>query len=280
MPCTCGAVSKPLAAQTAVTFRVGRIQLTSLLDATDAIPNDGKVFGMSVGPQAVAQVLQHAGAPTGQIALSINVLLARSKNRIMLFDTGLGPLAHGALQQRLVEVGVAPDAVTDVFITHAHPDHVGGLTTQQGRLAFAHARIHISEQEWASVRSLPSDKPLADLILPQVETFKPGADVTPEVRSVDLPGHTPGHAGFELHSQGHRLVDVGDIVHSSIVSLAKPAWALGFDEDKTLGIKTRTSELKRLAQNQELMFAPHFPFPGVGQIETAGDGFAWQPTKP
>ena len=90
-PPICSAVETPPAGSTAVTFRLGDMQLTSLLDATDALTNDGTVFGMSVGAQAVAQVLQRAGVPTNRIPLSINVLLARSKDRVMLFDTGLGP---------------------------------------------------------------------------------------------------------------------------------------------------------------------------------------------
>ena len=271
-PGICGAVER-----TAVSFELGEMRLTSLLDATDALDNDGTVFGISVGPQAVAKLLQHAGVPTNKITLSINVLLVRSKDRVMLFDTGFGPAGHGALEQRLAELGVPPSDVTDIFITHAHHDHVGGLTTAQGRLAFANARIHIGEQEWAGLRSRQTDKALADLISPLVKTFKPGTEVIPGVLAVSLPGHTPGHTGFELQSEGRKLIDVGDIVHSSIISLAEPYWPMGFDENKSQAIETRTAELERLAKSQELLFAPHFPFPGVGRIQFAGDGFSWEP---
>jgi glyoxylase-like metal-dependent hydrolase (beta-lactamase superfamily II) len=273
----CGAVENVPAERTAVTFELGDMQLTSLLDATDALDNDGTVFGISVGPQAVAKLLQQAGVPTNKITLSINVLLARSTDRVMLFDTGFGPAGHGALEQRLAALGVLPSEVTDIFITHAHHDHVGGLTTQQGRLAFINARIHISELEWTILRSRKADKALADLISLRVETFKPATEVIPGVLAVSLPGHTPGHTGFEIDSDGHKLIDVGDIVHSSIISLAEPNWPMGFDENKSQAIETRTSELERLAKSHELIFAPHFPFPGVGRIKFSGDGFRWEP---
>ena len=269
----CGAVEPMGAERTAATFNLGDMQITSLLDATDSINNDGKVFGISVGPQAVAKVLQQAGVPTDKIALSINVLLVRSAGRVMLFDTGFGPGSHGALQQRLAALGVLPSDVTDIFITHAHHDHTGGLTAEQGQLAFPTAQIHIAEGEWASMQSRQTYKALVDLISPRVETFEWGTEVIPGVLSVSLPGHTPAHTGFELQSEGRELIDVGDIVHSSIISLAEPSWPMGFDENKTQAIETRTSELRRLAESQELVFAPHFPFPGVGRIEFAGDGF-------
>ena len=110
--------------------------------------------------------------------------------------------------------------------------------------------------------------------------FEPGSAVLPGVTTIALYGHTPGHTGYEIASQGKTLTDIGDIAHSSIVSLAKPEWTIAWDTDKAEGVKTRRKELAALAASHALMFAPHFPFPGVGRIEKAGDGYKFQPVLP
>src|SRR6185312_4203434 len=97
-------------------------------------------------------------------------------------------------------------------------------------------------------------------------TFEPGARIAPGIRSLSLPGHTPGHVGYEITSGHARLMDIGDVAHSSIVSLARPTWAIEFDNDQVLGRATREKTLAALAKSGERVFAPHFPFPGVGHI--------------
>ncbi len=261
-------------------FQLGRLKLVALRDALNAMPNDAKVIGLGQDPTAVAAVLQAAGAPTDKITLGVDALLVEGDGRVMLFDTGLGPGVHGALPASLAMAGVAPGAVTDIFITHSHGDHVGGLVTADGRPAFPHAAIRMSAKEWAWMQAQPKAATLAAAIAPQVRTFEPGTAIVPGVSAVALPGHTPGHVGYEIVSGHERLFDMGDLAHSAIVSLAKPEWAIGYDTDKTEGETTRRATLARLALSHERVLAPHFPFPGVGRIEVAGDGFAWKPELP
>jgi glyoxylase-like metal-dependent hydrolase (beta-lactamase superfamily II) len=135
----------------------------------------------------------------------------------------------------------------------------------------------MSAKEWAWMQASPGGKDLAAAIAPKVKTFQAGDEVAPGIKAVALDGHTPGHMGYEIKSDGKRLLDVGDMVHSSIVSLAKPEWVMGFDSDKDVSKATRRATLTKLSETHELIFAPHFPFPGVGRIEKAGDGFVWKP---
>ena len=258
-------------------FRLGALKLTALRDALNVLPNDGKVVGLGRDPAEIAAVLQAAGAPIDKITLGVDALLAQGGGRVMLFDTGLGPGVHGVLQESLAQAGVSPDAVTDVFITHSHGDHVGGLVTAGGRLAFLHAVVHMSTTEWAFMRAQPRNPALIAAITPQVRTFKPGIDIVPGVSAVALPGHTPGHVGYEISSGAAHLFDMGDVAHSAVVSLAKPDWAIAYDTDKAQGEATRRATLVRLAASHERVFAPHFPFPGVGRIEAAGDGYVFKP---
>jgi len=260
-------------------FRVGALKLTALHDAQYVIPNDAKTFGVDAGAAAVAELLRSKGAPTDRITVSVNALLVRSGGRVLLLDTGLGPKAHGVLIASLKEAGVKPTAVTDVLITHSHGDHVGGLLDESGHLAFPKATIRMASKEWAWMKSQgPAD--LVKAVSAHVRTFEPGARLAPGVTAIALDGHTPGHVGYEIASGKQRLLDIGDLSHSSIVSLAKPGWTMGFDTDAAVSKKTRQDKLATLAKDQEWVFAPHFPYPGVGHVVADGDAFIWKAELP
>jgi glyoxylase-like metal-dependent hydrolase (beta-lactamase superfamily II) len=259
-------------------FTVGKLKLTALRDAQFVLPNDAKTFGIGADPAAVAEVLRKAGAPSDRITLSVDALLVRTGKRVVLIDTGLGPKAHGGLLGSLHEVGVKPAAVTDVLITHSHGDHTGGLVDDSDKLAFPKATIRMSSAEWDFMKSQASAD-VVKAVTKHVKTFSPGATVVPGITSVELKGHTPGHVGYEITSGSEKLLDIGDLAHSSIVSLAKPQWGVQFDKDDSAAKSSRATELKKLASDQELVFSPHFPYPGVGHIEASGDGYVWKPVK-
>jgi glyoxylase-like metal-dependent hydrolase (beta-lactamase superfamily II) len=264
----------------AKTFGLGALEISVLRDGGLAIPNDGSIFALNAKPSAVAMILSDAGARTDKIRLDIDALLIRMPAHLVLVDTGYGPAGHGVVRESLASAGISSDDITDILITHAHPDHVGGLVDTQGHPVFPKATVRMSTGEWAFMKSEADTKEVAAAVSPQVKTFEPGQPVLPGITPLALPGHTPGHVGYEIVSQGHKLVDIGDIAHSSIVSLARPEWTIKWDSDKQEGVKTRRQKLQQLAASHELMFAPHFTFPGVGRIEQAGTGFRFRPELP
>ena len=275
------ALAKPQVVEpSAQSFKVGDLSVFALRDADNVLDNDGKVFGIKVGAAPVAEVLKRAGAPTDKVTLGVDALLVKAPDRTMLFDTGLGPGVHGALMGSLAKAGVSPGDVTDVFITHSHGDHVGGLLTATGTLAFPNATIHLSAKEWAWMQAQPNSQTIAKVIAAKVTTFEPEVTVVPGVKAIALAGHTPGHVGYDITSGEAEIIDIGDTAHSAIVSLAEPDWAIGYDNDQAEGETTRAAELKRLADSKALLFAPHFPFPGVGHIGAKSSAFVWQPDAP
>jgi glyoxylase-like metal-dependent hydrolase (beta-lactamase superfamily II) len=261
-------------------FKVGAFQAYALHDAEFTFPNDGKMLVTAKDRDAAAKMLAAAGKPSDVINLSVDALLVKMPGHVVLFDTGLGAGGHGVLMQSLALAGVAPGDVTDVFITHAHGDHVGGLATADHKPAFPKATVRMSANEWTYLQSQAANKDLAAAIGGQVKTFEPGTPVLPGITPLAFYGHTPGHVAYRIESNGQKLLDIGDTVHSSILGLAEPGWDDGFDADKALGIKKRTESLQRLSGNHELIFAPHFPFPGVGRIAAAGGAYAWKPEVP
>lgn len=269
----------PVNAPAYKTFHVGKLDVTALLVKYNALPNDGKVLGVDVGPKAVAKVLADAGKPTDEIELSVDALLIKDGKKNILIDTGLGPSVKGMLIQSLAKAGHTPEQITDVLITHVHSDHIGGLVTADGKQAFPNAVVKISAPDWQWLQTMPEMANLVKIITPQVKTFTPGDKVLDGIQSVSLKGHTPGHVGYQITSGKARIYDIADSVHSSIVSLAKPEWAISFDNDRTEGIANRETLLKQLAADHELIFAPHFPFPGVGYIVSKGDHYIFQPAK-
>ncbi len=264
-----------LAPPAARDFRLGAIEITSLRDGGWIIPNDGSVYVAS--PAEASRLLVAAGAPPDPITLGVDVLLVRLPGHKVLLDAGLGPPDHGALPGSLALAHVTAAQITDVLVTHSHLDHVGGLLDEAGHSAFPKAVIWLSAKEWEAMRRSGETKALAAVIAPQVRTFEPGEPILSGVTPIALYGHTPGHVGYQIVSRGRQLTDIGDTAHSAILGLAEPGWTDAYDSDPAAGIATRRAELTRLAANGELVFAPHFPFPGLGRIEAVGDHFRWRP---
>ncbi len=259
-------------------FPLGKLHLVAVHDTRFVLPNDGKVFGDGNGTQAVTQVLKTAGAPTDKITLSVDGLVVRTKGHIVLIDTGTGAKNGGVLLQSLTKAGIKASDVTDILITHAHGDHIGGLLGADGALAFPKATIRMSAIEWTSLQDQTDMADLVKTITPKVVTFVPGNSVVPGIMAVEIKGHTPGHVGYEIRSGKARLLDIGDAAHSSVVSLVKPDWTMSFDSDAAAAKASRRGLLTQLAKSGEPIFSPHFPFPGVGRIVSAGDHFTFKPT--
>lgn len=223
------------------------------------------------------------------LAWSFNPLLVRFADRVVLVDTGFGFAAGGpgvAIRDILVECGVSAEDVTSVVITHCHGDHIGGLL-HDGAAAFPRAELVIAETErsyWLGSEADASRSAPVRLALAayerRVRTFAPGAALFDEqhalISALDLPGHTPGHAGLAIVSAGSRLLALVDTLHAE-PQFRHPDWSPRFDSDPRLAAQTRERTLASVADTDLLVSFYHLPFPGIGRVRHAGDEYAWSP---
>lgn len=272
-------------------FNIGGYNAVALKDGAIQAPVDEKSFVVGQSKQAISAVLAAGGAPSDHYEFSIQPLLVHAGKHVLLFDTGVGNWygdAGGKLPESMKAAGEKPANVTDIFISHAHGDHIGGLITPAGALAFPNATIHISAPEWNWLSGLTDEQAknmaiqrvstFVSTIKPKVLPFEPGAVLLPGiVKAVELKGHTPGHSGYLVGSGKDSVLVFGDAMHSSVISVTKPEWHVAFDSDQQAGAATRVTLVKRSAASGQRLYSEHFPFPGIGKIVKIDTADRWEP---
>jgi glyoxylase-like metal-dependent hydrolase (beta-lactamase superfamily II) len=276
-------------------FDVGAIRCSVLSDGYYAYPVDW--FFPNADPGRLAEALDRRRLPHHAVLSPYTCLLVETSRHVVLIDTGAGPggRSSGAIVARLEMAGVRPRDIDTVILTHAHPDHIGGTIGAGGRAVFSNARHVLSEYEWEfwshgrpdlSAMRIPHEVsaaigPIArrsiETLRFQIETVDREKEVTPGVRVIPAPGHTPGHLAVMIGSGRERLLHIGDAaVHPLHVEF--PELQNGFDQNPDQAAATRRDLLDLATVEQMRLMAFHFPFPSVGQIahRTAG-GWDWSP---
>lgn len=233
--------------------------------------------------------------------LSVNAFLIHAKGRLALVETGsgnyLGPSA-GHLLANLMAAGVEPGAIDTILLTHMHPDHSAGLTDlATGRANYANAELVVHENEprhWfddgAMARGSEREKRLmfqqareqTTPYLERMRTFTSG-EVFPGVTAVPIPGHTPGHTGYLIESNGERLLIWGDVVHMPEVQVPRPDVSMVVDTDPAAAAASRRRVFDMVASEGLLVTGMHLHFPGFANVLREGAGYrlvseAWRQT--
>ena len=274
------------------TFRVGDIDVTSLSDGT--VPQDLHVLLHNTTVVHTDQLLYDTFLSNPTEA-SINAFFFKTAGKVVLVDTGagdfFGPGFGGKLLESLASIHVSASDITDVLLTHAHDDHMGGLV-HNGQLVFPNAVVHLSAADLAFFldRSNAAKAHYAMSYFDQaftalkpereagkIRTFQSGEQIIPGVWATVHPGHTPGSTFYELRSHGQSIIFVGDIVHCAAVQLPDPNVTIAYDEDPVKATAVRRDALASFAKDRTLIAVPHLPFPGVGHIKRSGKGYEWVP---
>lgn len=279
--------------------RMTRAQTLSTGSAELIVVSDGNLtlpmgFAFPDAPQAeLERLLAENGMATDALTPDCNVTLVRSGDRLAIFDVGAGPNfmpTAGKLVESLEAAGVDPADVTDVVITHAHPDHLWGLVDDFDELVFPEAAYHIGRTEWDFWSSPDAMSQVAEdrqnfvvgaqnrfaYLEDRINHIADSDEVLPGIEAVATPGHTPGHMSFVVHGAEPVMI-VGDAITNSVLSFAHPEWKTASDQDQDQGVATRVAMIDRLASERMRAIGFHFPHPGAGHVERSGDGYAYVP---
>ncbi len=220
---------------------------------------------------------------------NINAFLIQHDSKKLLIDTGCSDLfgpTCGFILNELESLNVKPDEITDIFFTHLHPDHVGGAISKDGKSIFQNAIVKVLSKEidfWRGDTFTDVEvngnnfANLAKSVLSaydeKVISLNGDDEIIQNVHVVDLPGHTPGHAGFRVDIGNETFMHLGDILHTPNLQLADPKISLVFDVDMEQGLKTRTKLFDMVCNDKILCSSGHMLSPKFGYIERSGLGY-------
>ncbi|MEE8199506.1 MAG: MBL fold metallo-hydrolase [Thermoplasmata archaeon] len=234
--------------------------------------------------------------PDDILILSVHTYVVRTRQHIILVDTGVGRGKDQGTESRylrgLLDAGVSPEKVDFIVNTHFHIDHVGWNTRwSDGKLVptFPRAEYLFVREEWDYWRGVTDPRlgsePIQESVTPIMESGKARVVegdfvIDEDTRLEPIPGHTPGHVAVHVESGGKEAILVGDMFHHP-VQVAEPGWRNALDEingDPTEAREVREAFLERYADRDTMILPAHFAYPTAGYIISKDRAFRWRPT--
>ncbi|MDG3444246.1 MBL fold metallo-hydrolase [Nitrospirillum amazonense] len=274
---------------------LGDIEVTALLDGTHPFPVHEVMAGITTAETDKLLVAADLAAP---VEGSINAFLVNTGTRLILIDAGAGVLYGadgGHLMANLRASGYTPDEVDEIYLTHLHRDHVGGVD-QGGRMAFPNAIVRVNRRDadfWLNpankAKTPPFLGPMFDGAIDslrayvdagRVRPFDGEAQLDPAIQALPSPGHTPGHTAYRVRSRdGQTLLAWGDIIHVAAVQVADPAATVKYDSDQAAAAQARDRLMAQAARDGSWVAAAHIAFPGLGHITRQDGTYRWLPAN-
>jgi len=272
-------------------FKLGNFECLVIRDTIS--PMDLNLLFPHVPGKEMEQILTRANVPRGDI-MDVMCLFLRTGRHNILIDTGWGvgkQSDSGNLIRILRSNGIQPGEIDTVIISHGHPDHIGGNTDDAFKPLFPNARYIILEKEWEFWTSDPDLKRIEKWVQQEMNAYArknltpirdhftlvgEKSEVVPGIKFVKAPGHSPCHCMFRISSGAEQLLYSSDLTHHPL-QIARPDCGVFGDYDPEQARRTRTETISRAAKTNILVFACHFPFPGLGHIKKKDGLHSWQP---
>jgi glyoxylase-like metal-dependent hydrolase (beta-lactamase superfamily II) len=273
---------------------LGDFEVTALSDGTVALPINKILTNITAAKVDKTLAKSRLKSP---LETSVNAYLINTGTKLVLIDTGAAGLfgpTLGNLLANLKAAGYQPEQVDEVYITHMHPDHVGGLMAGD-KLAFPNAIVRADKRDadfWLSQANLDKAPAAAKgffqgamaSLNPYVKAdkFKPfdgNTELVPGIKSIATYGHTPGHAIYSVESKGEKLVLWGDLMHVAAVQFENPAVTIQFDTSSSAAAVQRKKAYADAAKGGYLVGVSHVSFPGIGRLRAEGKGYVYLPVN-
>jgi glyoxylase-like metal-dependent hydrolase (beta-lactamase superfamily II) len=272
-------------------FNVGEFECT-VFQVAEAHVGVARAFG-STPAEEVEAAIRAEGRDPDEYPFLINLLHVKTPQHQFLVDAGTGKTDldpnTNELRDDLNSLGIDPEKIDTVILTHAHWDHYAGLHDASGNLTFPNARYFMGKIEWdfctaeeqlASANEKdPNPAYVKKILLPMREKFQliePETEILPGVSTLAAPGHTIGQLAILITSNGEGLLHVADVTHHPF-QIEHPDWTLNFDPLQEDSRQTRHRLVERAAHDNLLWMGYHFTFPAIGHVTKDADGFHWHP---
>jgi len=260
----------------AYTSKVGQFQVFALVES-ERTGNAGILVGAdeaTLNRYIPAEGFQH----------SANAFLIKAPGRNILIDSGTG--AGGILLDKIKALGVQPEDIDTVLITHLHGDHFGSLQ-KDGAAVFPNAKVYLSVRELEYFTQTNVNQGAVAALAPYVESsritaIQPGelaapVEILPGVKAIAAYGHTPGHTIFQLEDGKAKFLIIGDLLHVALVQFPVPEISATYDMDQTAAARVRRQVLAYAAENKIPIGGMHIVHPAAGSVEADGTGFKFTP---
>ncbi|USX12274.1 MBL fold metallo-hydrolase [Oxalobacteraceae bacterium OTU3CAMAD1] len=270
---------------------LGDFEVTVLNDGTLDLP----VNKLLKQPPAKTDAALAKVFEKSPIQTSVNGFLINTGSKLVLIDAGAASLFGPTLGQLLGNLkasGYKPEQVDEIYITHMHSDHVGGLASNEQRV-FPNAIVRAGKLDadyYLSQANLDKAPPEGKdsfqgpmlSINPYVKAgkFQPivaNTELVPGIKSYFNGGHTVGHITYVIESKGQKLVLLGDLLHVQGVQFDDPGVGIQFDTDSTIAIAERKEAFAAAAKGGYLIGAAHLSFPGLGHVRAYGKSYQYVP---
>ena len=228
------------------------------------------------------------------IPMQTNLFVLRANGKVMLFDAGLGDSltereekiynidSPSHLESSLETLGLTPEQIDVVILTHLHTDHAAGAVKREGDRfvpRFPSAELIASRKEWTAAAN-PNERTSAVYVPERYDAIEQSGrlrlidhdtELFPGIRAVHTGGHTEGHFGLEIESGGRKVwyyadtyptaahlktafvpatdlypLDTMEIKRKLLPQIIEQQVVLAFDHDTKTPLATVTQDGKKL----------------------------------